>query len=188
MLLEEVKKTVQFLKEGKVIVYPTDTIWGIGCDATSQEAVKKVYEIKKRAENKALILLLDDVSRLYDFVEKIPELAWDLIEFSEKPLTIIYPKGRNLPKEVLGEDGSVAIRVTKDEFCRKVISQLRKPLVSTSANISGNQSPSVFSEIDPAVLKAVDYVVNWRQKESQKGTPSVIMKLDLDGTIKFLRK
>jgi L-threonylcarbamoyladenylate synthase len=184
----EINKTVEFLKNGKVILYPTDTIWGIGCDATNSEAVKKIFSIKKRADNKAMVILISEIGQLYDYVEKIPEIAWDMADFAENPLTIIYPKGKGVAPELLGSDGSIAIRLVKDDFCRKLVSKFRRAIVSTSANISGIESPSNFKQITPEILSAVDYVVNWKQQETSASKPSTIVKLELNGEIKFIRK
>ncbi|WMJ74756.1 L-threonylcarbamoyladenylate synthase [Cytophagaceae bacterium ABcell3] len=185
---EEVKKTVEHLKAGKVVLYPTDTIWGLGCDATNEEAVKKIYSVKERAESKALIILIGEIHQLYYYAEEVPEIAWDIVEFSEKPLTIIYPKGKNLAPSLMNEDGSIAIRLVQDEFCQRVIKKLGKALVSTSANISTQPSPQNFSEISQEVIDRVDYVVDHRRNETAKATPSTIMKLGLNGEVSFIRK
>lgn len=184
----DIEKSVLALKEGGAILYPTDTIWGIGCDATNASAIEKVFSIKKRPEQKSLIILLDEVDNLYDYVDQIPEHAFNLIEFSENPLTIIYPKAINLAKNVIAEDGSIAIRITKDEFCRELIRKSRKPLVSTSANVSGESAPKNFSEIADEIKSAVDYVVQHRQKENQINKPSTIIRLGLKGEIEFIRR
>ena len=176
------------LKAGKTILYPTDTIWGIGCDATNSAAVKRIYEIKKRDDHKALIILLDDINKLNLYVVKVPDIAWQIVEYSEMPLTVIYPKGKNLAPELMGENGSIAIRVTKDDFCKKIIHKLQKPLVSTSANISGEAFNGNFSDISEEIKKGVDYTVNYRREEKIKATPSRIIQLELDGEIKFIRK
>ena len=140
----EIKKSLEVLKSGGLILYPTDTIWGIGCDATNAAAINKVYELKKRSDSKSLILLVENESRILSYVREVPEQAWTLIEFAEKPLTIIYEEAKNLPQEIIASDGSIAIRVTKDEFCKNLLGLFRKPLVSTSANISGDSAPSSF--------------------------------------------
>lgn len=186
--LSEVKKATAVLKDGGTILYPTDTIWGIGCDATNVEAVKKIYTIKQRSLDKNFILLLDTESRLASYIKEIPEQAWTLIEYSEKPLTIIYDGAKNLPVELISADGSIAIRITKDEFCQYLIGALRKPLISTSANISGEKAPSSFDEIDEEIIKNVDYVVNWRQTEKIIAKPSTIIRLKTDGQIKIIRQ
>ena len=185
---EELKKANAVLREGGTILYPTDTIWGIGCDATNAIAVEKIFELKKRNENKSLIVLVDDESRLQRYVKEVPSNAWELIEFSDRPLTIIYPKGTGLPPTVVAADGSVAVRIVNDEFCKQLIRKLNKPLISTSANISNEPTPLSFDEISPAVLEGVDYVVNLRQNEKNHSQPSVILRLEMDGKIKFIRK
>ncbi|MFL5728060.1 MAG: L-threonylcarbamoyladenylate synthase [Cytophagaceae bacterium] len=188
MMQSEITKTLEYLKKDGIILYPTDTIWGVGCDAGNSNAVKKIFELKKRADHKAMIVLISEIGQLYNYVQKIPEIAWDLVDFAEKPLTVIYPQGKNVAKELLGEDGSIAIRLVRDEFCRNLINKFRKAIVSTSANFSGDPSPAIFSQINPGILSGVDYVVNWRQQESSPSTPSTIMKLELNGEIKFIRK
>lgn len=185
---QEVGEVVALLKEGKTILYPTDTVWGIGCDATNPEAVAKIYDIKKRDDSKALIILIASIEQLWDYVAKIPEMAWDIVEFSEKPLTVVYPQGKNLAPNLLGEDGSIAIRLVKDEFCKQVIQKLRKPLVSTSANVSGAPSAAFFDEVSEEIKNGVDYVVKWRRADKTKKSPSTIIQLGVKGEIKFLRK
>ncbi len=183
----EIKKALAVLKNGGVILYPTDTVWGLGCDATNPEAVKKIYEIKKRADSKTMILLVDLEARLSTYVKEIPDQAWPLIEFTDKPLTIVYDGARNLPQELIAEDGSIAIRVTKDEFCKNLIGVLRKPLVSTSANISGSPAPAIFQEVTEEIRSAVDYIVNWRKDDRQRHQPSSIIKLQKGGLIRVIR-
>lgn len=185
---KEVEKAVELLKQGKTFLYPTDTVWGLGCDATNEAAVKKIYEIKQRQDNKALIVLIASIDQLWDYAAQIPEIAWDIVEFSEKPVTIIYPKGKRLAPSLLGQDESIGIRLVKDEFCKKVIQKLGKPLVSTSANISGESSPAIFDEISEEIKNSVDYIVDWRRDDKTKKQPSTVMKLEMDGQIKFLRK
>lgn len=185
---QEIIKAAEALKKGNTILYPTDTIWGLGCDATNSEAVKKIYGIKKREDSKALIVLLDDINKLNLYVVKVPDIAWDIVEFSEKPLTVIYPKGKNVAPELLAENGSIAIRITKDEFCKKLIRRMERPLVSTSANLSGEPFGGNFSDISEEIKKNTDHIVNYRQQEKIKATPSTIIKLELDGEIKFIRK
>ena len=140
------EKALEILKNGGVILYPTDTIWGIGCDATNVEAINKIFEIKKREKTKSMIILVENERRLQDLVD-VPEIAWQIIDLSEKPVTIVYENPKNLPKEILAEDGSIGIRLVKDDFCKKLISKLNKPLASTSANFSGDKSPLKFSDI-----------------------------------------
>ncbi len=185
---KELQQTIEILKAGKTILYPTDTIWGIGCDATNSAAVKKIYALKKIADSKSLIILLDDINKLNLYVVKVPDIAWDIVEYSELPLTVIYPKGKNIAPELMGEDGSIAIRVTKDAFCKKIIYKLGKPIVSTSANISGEPFKGDFSDISEELKQNADYSVNYRQAEKIKATPSRIIQLGLDGDFKFIRK
>lgn len=183
----EIENAVSHLREGGVILYPTDTIWGLGCDATNEKAVNRLLEIKGRPAEMGLIVLVDNDARINRYVKEIPEVAWDLIDLEEKPLTIIYPEGVGLAPHVCAPDGSVAIRRVRDEFCQKLIGRLNRPLVSTSANITGKPSPSDFGTIDPEVLAAVDYTVNLRQSETIRNQPSSIIKLNLDGEIKIIR-
>ena len=161
------------MNEGGVILYPTDTVWGIGCDATNEEAVRRVYEIKKRADF---------------YVQDVPDVAWDLIEVADKPLTIIYSGARNLAPNLLAEDGSVGIRVTNEDFSRRLCQQFRKAVVSTSANISGEPGAANFSEISDEVKAAVDYIVGFRQDDMSRPKPSSIIKLDKGGVIKIIRE
>jgi L-threonylcarbamoyladenylate synthase len=186
-MIEEINKTINILKEGGTILYPTDTVWGLGCDATNPTAVAKIFSIKKREESKSLIILIDDEIKLNKYLKEVPEVAWELIENTDKPLTIIYDGACNLAKNVIAADGSIAIRIVKDEFCRKLINRLGKPLVSTSANISGEQAPSNFHEIAPELKKQVDHVVNWRQEEINSAIPSSIIKLSVNGDVKIIR-
>ena len=185
---QEVKNTFEALKSGKTILYPTDTIWGLGCDATNEEAVNNIYTIKKREDSKSLIILIADIGQLRDYVAQIPDIAWDIVDFAEKPLTVIYPKGKNVAKNILNEDGSIAVRFTKDDFCRKLIQKLRSPIVSTSANVSGMPSPKSFSEISEEIKTNAGYIVNHRQNEKNNVPPSTIIKLEMNGEIKFIRK
>lgn len=185
---DEINTIVSYLQEGKTILYPTDTIWGLGCDPANDAAVLKLYNIKKREDYKAMIVLIGEIGQLYQYVENIPEIAWDIVEFAEKPLTVIYPKGKNVSKHLIGADGSIAIRLTKDPFCTKIIQKFRKGIVSTSANISGFPSPSNFKEIDAAIVNSVDYAVDHKRTDSSHLPPSTIIKLELNGEIKFIRK
>ncbi len=184
----EIKKTLDVLYSGGIILYPTDTIWGIGCDATNEKAVQKVYEIKKRSDSKSMLVLIDEAARIPSYVNEMPELAWDLIELSEKPLTIIYPAAKNLAKNLIAEDGSIGIRVSREDFTRELIRRFRKPIVSTSANISGKPAPVFFDEISDEIKSAVDYVVNYRQDDFTKASPSGIIKLGVNGEVKVIRE
>ena len=176
------------MREGGVILYPTDTIWGIGCDATNEDAVRRVYEIKQRQDSKAMLVLVDSSVKVDFYVRDVPEVAWDLIDLADKPLTIIYSGARNLAANLLAEDGSVGIRVTNEDFSKRLCQQFRKAIVSTSANISGQPSPKNFSEISEEVKSAVDYIVAYRQEEISNPKPSSIIKLDKGGVIKIIRE
>lgn len=176
------------MREGGVILYPTDTIWGIGCDATNEDAVRRVYEIKQRQDSKAMLVLVDSFVKVDFYVRDVPEVAWDLIDLADKPLTIIYSGARNLAANLLAEDGSVGIRVTNEDFSKRLCQQFRKAIVSTSANISGQPSPKNFSEISEEVKSAVDYIVGYRQEEMSNPKPSSIIKLDKGGVIKIIRE
>lgn len=184
----DIKKACEVLKKGGLILYPTDTIWGIGCDATNEEAVKKVYELKQRADSKALIVLMENPAFLQTYVYEVPEIAWDLIELTEKPLTIIYDRAKNLAANLISEDGSIGIRITSELFSKELCKQFRRPIVSTSANISGSPSPTKFSDISKEIKSGVDYIVEYRQKENTPATPSGIIKLGKNGTIQVIRK
>ena len=185
---EDLKKACEALQQGGIIVYPTDTIWGIGCDATNADAVGRIYAMKQRTDHKAMLVLIDSPAKLNGYVSEIPDIAWDLIEVSDKPLTIIYPNAKNLAFNLLGEDGSVGIRITNERFSRELCKLFRKPLVSTSANISGLSSPGLYSEIAEAIKNGVDYVVRYRQDETVGTKPSSIIKLNEDGCIKIVRE
>ena len=187
-MIEDIKKACQVMREGGVILYPTDTIWGIGCDATNEDAVRRVYEIKQRQDRKALLVLVDSSVKVDFYVQDVPEVAWDLIDLADKPLTIIYSGARNLAANLLAEDGSVGIRVTNEDFSKRLCQQFRKAVVSTSANISGQPSPRNFSEISEEVKSAVDYIVGYRQEEMSNPKPSSIIKLDKGGVIKIIRE
>ena len=176
------------MNEGGVILYPTDTIWGIGCDATNEEAVRRVYQIKQRSDSKAMLVLVDSPVKVDFYVQDVPEVAWDLIEVADKPLTIIYSGARNLASNLIAEDGSVGIRVTNEEFSKRLCQQFRKAIVSTSANLSGQPSPANYSEITEELKSMVDYVVGYRQEEIGHPKPSSIIKLDKGGVIKIIRE
>lgn len=186
-LKEEVRKACEILKNGGLILYPTDTIWGIGCDATNEEAVQRVYELKHREDSKAMLVLLDDVGKLASYVE-VPEIAYDLLEVNDKPMTIIYPNAKNIAKNLIAQDRTIGIRITSEAFTKALLYRFRKPIVSTSANISGEPSPRCFAEISDAVKTAVDYVVDFRQEETTNPAPSSIIKLGLGGEIQIIRK
>lgn len=183
----EIKNAIATMKNGGVILYPTDTIWGIGCDATNPEAVAKIFEIKRRSESKSMIVLVDSLSRAQNYVSQLPDIAWDLVPIADKPLTIIYDGAKNLAHNLIAEDGSVAIRVTAEEFSAELCRRFGKPVVSTSANISGMPAPRFFSEIDEAIIDAVDYVVDFRRNDNKPANPSSIIKLGLNGEVKIIR-
>lgn len=185
---EDIKKACEVMQRGGVILYPTDTVWGIGCDATNPEAVKKVYEIKRRADSKAMLVLVDSDVKVNFYVSEVPEVAWDLIEYANKPLTIIYDGARNLAENLLAEDGSVGIRVTREAFSKELCFRFRKAIVSTSANISGEPSPANFAAISDEVKQAVDYIVGYRQQEQSQPKPSSILKLGKGGEINIIRE
>jgi L-threonylcarbamoyladenylate synthase len=185
---KDLTAAVETLKSGGVILYPTDTIWGLGCDATNPEAVARIYDLKQRKDEKSMLVLLDDAEKLYNYVAGVPDMAWTLIEITDKPLTLIYPDARNLASNLIAEDGSIGIRIVKEEFCKQMIRRFGKPVVSTSANISGMPWPPNFRKIDRTIIKSVDYVVNYRQKEELRGKPSGIIKLGPHGEVVVIRE
>ena len=185
---DEIKRACDVLYHGGVILYPTDTVWGIGCDATNEEAVRRVYEIKQRVDNKAMLVLVDNDVKVDFYVREVPAVAWDLIELSTKPLTIIYDGARNLAPNLIGEDGSVGIRVTREEFSKQLCYRFKKAIVSTSANISGQPSPRCFDEISEEIKQAVDYIVEVRQDDPAGAAPSSIIKLGAHGEVKVIRE
>ncbi|MGC9151897.1 MAG: L-threonylcarbamoyladenylate synthase [Microbacter sp.] len=185
---EDLKKCIEVLRSGGVILYPTDTVWGLGCDAGNEKAVQRIFELKKRADNKALLLLVDSFGRLQSYVESIPDLAFDLIEMSEKPLTIIYSQGKNLAANVLADDGSIGIRITKEPFSHALCERFRRPIVSTSANTSGQPTPRNFLEIEPYIVESVDYVVKYRQNDATPAKASSIIKLGPKSYVKIIRE
>ncbi|MBQ7042736.1 MAG: threonylcarbamoyl-AMP synthase [Muribaculaceae bacterium] len=184
---EDIKLACETLRKGGVILYPTDTVWGIGCDAIQSNVVKRVFEIKRRADNKALIVMLGDEQLLELYVDEVPEIAYDLIDAAVKPLTIVYDGGCNLAPELLGEDGSVGIRITKENFSSRLCRAYRKPIVSTSANISGEPTPAIFDEISENIKNSVDYIVETRRDDNEPHLPSSVIKLGVGGTIKIIR-
>lgn len=184
---DDVKAALEVLQNGGVILYPTDTIWGIGCDACNEEAVKRIYAIKNRIDSKSMLILLENAALLDRYVDEVPEIAFDLIEVSDKPLTIIYDGAKNLAKNLIADDRSIGIRITTEAFSSDLIRRFKRPVVSTSANISGKPSPACFAEIDQQIIEAVDYVVKYRQDETQKAVPSGIIKLGRSGEIKIIR-
>ncbi|TDG36807.1 threonylcarbamoyl-AMP synthase [Pedobacter changchengzhani] len=188
MLRDEINKALEILKSGGVILYPTDTIWGLGCDATNAEAVDKLLKIKNRPADKSLIILLDTDSKLQSYFNEIPEIAYDLMEYAENPLTIILSGAKNLATNVMNTDGSVGVRIVKHDFCTQLLQRFRKPIVSTSANLSGQSSPKLFDDLSEEVKENVDYVVDFEQESRTVKTPSTIMKLSPGGQFEFIRK
>lgn len=185
---EDIAEALKVVERGGLIIYPTDTIWGIGCDATNAEAVARVFELKRRVSAKALISIVDSTAKLPGLMRQVPEIAYDLIEATTTPLTIIYPEVKGLAHNLLAEDGSAGIRVVSSEpFCRDLCQRLKRPLVSTSANISGEAAPAHFGEITEEVLSGVDYVVKYRQEDRRPASPSSIIKLEADATFKLIR-
>ena len=188
MFQDDIEKSLKILRHGGVILYPTDTIWGLGCDATNDEAVEKIFNVKARDESKSLIVLVNSEQMLERYVDNIPPIAFELISVAEGPLTIIYPKGKNLAKGVCAADGSVGIRICHDDFCNQLLTRFRRPLVSTSANFSGKPSPEFFGDIESDLINMVDYSVKFRQQDRRKNTPSPVIKLNANGTIEIIRK
>lgn len=187
MLKLEVDNAINILNEGGLILYPTDTVWGIGCDATNRTAVEKIYKLKKRSDKKTMICLVSNQFMLEQYLEKVPEPAYDIMDLSERPITIIYDNPKGVAPNLIAEDNTLAIRVASDHFCQRLIQNFKKPIVSTSANIGGEPAPGNFSEISDLILKGVDYVVNLERNTATK-SPSSIIKLGNDGTVKIIRK
>lgn len=183
----EIEQAIAVLKQGGLILYPTDTVWGIGCDATNHKAVEKVFQLKKRNERSALICLVNDFKMLEMYVESVPNVAYDILKYAETPTTVIYDAPIRVASNLVAEDNSLGIRVVDDEFCRQLIGKFRKPIVSTSANLSGRPTPNSFQEISAEILEGVDYVVNL-QPGKNAGKPSAVIKLKNDGTVKILRE
>ena len=178
---------IETLKTGGVILYPTDTIWGIGCDATNLQAIQKIFDIKKRDAKKSPIILVESEKRLQDLVD-VPPMAWEIMDLSEKPVTIVYDNPKGLPKELLAEDGSIGIRLVKDLFCKKLITKLNRPIVSTSANFSGEKSPMSFSEISPLLIKQVDTIAEENREQKSQWEGSSVIRVWQDGRIKVIRE
>lgn len=183
---EEIKKTINVLNAGGTILYPTDTIWGLGCDARNEAAIDKVIALKKRPAAKSFVLLLDNENKIQSYVQEVPEIAWSLIEFADSPMTIILPNAKNLAKNAINEDGSIGIRIVKSGFAHQLIQKFRFPIVSTSINLSGEAAAIERSDIDPYFLTAADYVCDLN--EIGTGKPSSILKLATNGTFEFIRK
>lgn len=184
---EEVHKAYEVIKEGGIILYPTETVWGIGCDATNPDAVAKIYALKRREESKSMIVLMNGERMVYNVFKDIPEVAWQILDLSEKPTTLILDNPRNIAKNLIAPDNTLGMRIVKEPFCYRLLERMKKPLVSTSANISGEPTPINYKEISPEILKGVDYVVNLQQ-EKMTGKPSAIIKLTSDSQVKIIRK
>jgi L-threonylcarbamoyladenylate synthase len=185
---EDIKKACEVLRNGGIILYPTDTIWGIGCDATNKVAVNRIYALKQRDDSKSMLVLMDNPAKLQTYIQDVPDIAWDLIDLTDKPLTIIYEGAKNLAANLVSSDGTIGIRITDELFSRELCRQYRKPIVSTSANISGEPSPSRFTQINTVIKEGVDFIVNYRQKEHGDGVPSAVVKLGKNGAINIIRK
>ncbi len=185
---DDIRNALKVLRAGGVILYPTDTIWGLGCDATNAEAVRKIYDIKHRAESKSLIVLVNSANMLTWYVDNPPEVALQMAELSETPLTIVYDRGRNLAEGIAQSDGSVGVRICNDPFCDELISALRKPLVSTSANISGSNTPAIFDEISGEMKDSVDYICLWKQDDLSRAKASSVIRVSGNGAVKILRE
>lgn len=184
---QAIQEAVKVLNKGGVILYPTDTVWGLGCDATNSAAVKRIFEIKRRADSKAMLSLTDAVGRVDYYFDRVPDIAWDLWEVADKPLTLILPRARNVAPELIAEDGTMGMRITHEEVSKALCARLRKPLVSTSANISGEPTARCFADISEEVKQAVDYIVPLRQNESENPAPSGIIKVGDGGLFKVIR-
>lgn len=187
IISDEVKKTIEVLRAGGIILYPTDTVWGIGCDATNAEAVEKIYQIKQRDDSKSMLVITDGMARIQSYVDEIPDIAWDLAELADKPITIIYPQAKNLAANLISDDGSIGIRISSEKFSKQLCAAFRRPIVSTSANISGEPSPECFAEISDIIKDQMDYIVQYRQDDTQKKQASSIIKLKKNGTFVILR-
>jgi len=185
---EEIKSVVEALRKGESILYPTDTIWGIGCDATNAEAVEKIYQIKKRDSSQSMLILVSDIAMAQRYVDELTDVAIQLFECSDKPLTLVINGAINLAENLPAMDNSIGIRIPDEDFCQEMLRQFRKPIVSSSANFSGKPTATCFREIDPALSAQIDYVVNWRQNEMPSQKASSIVRLKPDGEIQILRK
>lgn len=185
---EDIKNCLQILNNGGVILYPTDTVWGLGCDATNADAVAKIFAIKQRDEKKSMIILLAELNKVQHFAKPPSAEIIELIKNTNKPLTIIYPEVHGLAQTLINEDDTIAIRIPNDDFCKDLITAFGKPIISTSANISGENTPSVFSEISEAIKNKVDYCCNYRQADNNKAAPSKIVKWNADGGFDVIRE
>jgi len=185
---EEVKRAIEVLKRGGIIIYPTDTVWGIGCDATNDKAVQKIFKLKKRLDHKSMIVLICKADNIETIVDSVPTIAYDLMESWDKPLTIVYDNAKNLAKKLISSDNTIGVRVSKNEFNKELIKALGHPIVSTSANYSGQATPVFYTEIDPLLLDAVDYVVDLQRDNMTNIKPSTVIRIYEDGSFDVLRK
>lgn len=186
-LNKEVIKAYEVIKEGGIILYPTDTVWGIGCDATNADAVARIYKLKQRAETQSMIVLMNGEKMMHTVFKDIPEVAWQIMDLSENPTTLVLDNPRNIAPNLIAPDKTLGIRIIKEPFCFKLLERMKKPLVSTSANISGQATPKSFKQISPEIIKGVDYIVNLHQ-DKIAGKPSTIIKLTSDSQVKVIRK
>lgn len=186
-IADDIRNSLEVLQTGGTLLYPTDTVWGLGCDATNYQAVERIYQIKRRVESKSLIVLLDHFSSLSNYVKRVPDITHDLLESIDSPVTVIYSNARNLAPNVIASDGTVGIRIVKERFCSELIRQFGRPIVSTSANISGGPTPSMFSQISDEIHKSVDYVVRYRQNVYSQAKPSTIIRLFENGQYEMIR-
>jgi L-threonylcarbamoyladenylate synthase len=186
-IAEEIHNAYEIIKEGGIILYPTDTVWGIGCDATNAEAVAKIYKLKQRAETQSMIVLMNGDKMMHNVFKEIPEVAWQIMDLSENPTTLVLDNPRNVAANLIAPDKTLGIRIVKEPFCFKLLEKMKKPLVSTSANISGQPTPKSFKEISPEIIKGVDYIVNLH-RDKIAGKPSTIIKLTNDSQVKVIRK
>ncbi|WP_264509446.1 L-threonylcarbamoyladenylate synthase [Flavobacterium sp. N1719] len=187
LIATEVHNAYEVIAKGGIILYPTDTVWGIGCDATNEEAVKKIYALKQREETKSMIVLMNGDRMLHSVFHSIPEVAWQILDLSEKPTTLILDQPKNVAQNIIASDNTLGMRLVKEPFCFKLMERMKRPLVSTSANISGEPTPQSFKEISPAILNGVDYVVQL-QHDKVNGKPSTIIKLTQDAQVTVIRK
>ncbi len=186
---EDIKKAKIALEQGGVICYPTDTIWGIGCDATNEEAVEKLYKIKKRDTSQSMLILVNDLGKVPSYIEQMPDVAYDLLETSNTPLTLILPNARNIAPNLVADDGTIGIRVVEDHpWLTKLLQRFKKPIVSTSANFTGENTPAIYDEIDEDILKKCDYIADYDRENTMAGKASSVIKLGLGGEIEIIRK
>ncbi len=185
---EDINKALEVLKSGGIILYPTDTIWGLGCDATNEKAVQKIYSIKKRDAQKSMLILLENPASIYAYVERVPDIAFDIMELSEKPVSVIFPGAKNLAPNLPAEDGSIGIRLTQETFTKQLIQRFRKPIVSTSANHSNEKTPLNFAQISDRIKEKADYVVKYKQDCTTSAQSSSIIKIGLSNEVEIIRK